>query len=256
MACTEESPAILAERGQFLIKIAESDEEVIRAQRLRHEVFCVEQGRLPSSRACGLDRDEYDEQFMHLLVIDRADGSLAGTYRVQSGDAALAGRGFYSEREYEIPRLHDIAGVTFEAGRSCVAAKYRTGTVISLLWAGIAAMRRRWKFRYLIGCVSLDGESPDLGWGMFEYFRSCGAVSRRLFARALPSFRLARPDAGMKAAGGDTPRRFPPLLKGYMRLGAEIAGEPALDRDFGAIDFLVLFDFEKTAERYARHFDV
>ncbi len=255
-AQTGTAPAILTDRGRFLIKIAENDEEVARAQRLRYEVFRAEQGRLHSADAHCLDQDEYDEQFMHLLVLDRESGKLAGTYRMQSGKAALAGLGFYSEREYDIPNLHDIADCTFEVGRSCVAPDYRTGAVISLLWAGIAEMRRRWNFRYLIGCASLEDTSPELGWGMFEYFRSEGCFSKQLFGRALPAYRLPEPTAALPPDPKTLQRHFPPLLKGYMRLGAKIAGEPVLDRDFGSIDFLVLFDLEEISERYARHFDV
>ena len=255
-AQTETAPAVLTDRGRFLIKIAENEAEVARAQRLRYEVFRAEQGRLHSADAHSLDQDEYDEQFLHLLVLDRESGRLAGTYRMQSGAAALAGRGFYSEREYDIPQLWDIAESTFEVGRSCVAPDYRTGAVISLLWAGIAEMRRRWNFRYLIGCASLEDTSPELGWGMFEYFRNEGCFSQRLFGRALPSYRLPEPAEIVLPDRKTLQHHVPPLLKGYMRLGAKIAGEPVLDRDFGSIDFLVLFDFEEISERYARHFDV
>jgi len=47
---------------------------------------------------------------------------------------------------------------------------------------------------------------------------------------------------------------IPPLLKGYLRLGARFGSEPVLDREFGAIDFLVLFNFDEIDQKYARHF--
>jgi putative hemolysin len=45
----------------------------------------------------------------------------------------------------------------------------------------------------------------------------------------------------------------PPLLRGYLRLGAEIGGRPALDRDFGVADLFVVLDHEAVDPRWRRH---
>jgi putative hemolysin len=46
----------------------------------------------------------------------------------------------------------------------------------------------------------------------------------------------------------------PPLVKGYLRLGAKICGAPAWDPDFNTADFLTLFRLSEINARYARHF--
>ena len=46
----------------------------------------------------------------------------------------------------------------------------------------------------------------------------------------------------------------PPLLKGYLRLGAWVCGEPAWDPDFDSADFFVLLPIERMVPRYAQHF--
>jgi putative hemolysin len=46
----------------------------------------------------------------------------------------------------------------------------------------------------------------------------------------------------------------PPLLRGYLRLGAWIGGEPAHDPDFGVADFFVLLSVDRVDPRYLRHF--
>jgi putative hemolysin len=46
----------------------------------------------------------------------------------------------------------------------------------------------------------------------------------------------------------------PPLLRGYLRLGAWICGEPAYDPDFRCVDFCVLLSLDRVDPRYLRHF--
>jgi putative hemolysin len=43
-------------------------------------------------------------------------------------------------------------------------------------------------------------------------------------------------------------------LRGYLRLGAWICGEPSYDPDFGVADFYVLFSLDRMNPRYLRHF--
>jgi putative hemolysin len=47
---------------------------------------------------------------------------------------------------------------------------------------------------------------------------------------------------------------LPPLLRGYLRLGAWVCGPPALDLDFGCVDLFVLLSMDRVDERYLKHF--
>lgn len=47
---------------------------------------------------------------------------------------------------------------------------------------------------------------------------------------------------------------LPPLLRGYVRLGAWVCGEPAHDPDFGVADLYVLLSMRRVNPRYLRHF--
>jgi len=137
-------------------------------------------------------------------------------------------------------------------GRSCVAEAYRGGTVIALLWAGIAELRRRLKFRYMMGCMSLDDRDPGMAWSLYEAACRRNELSPLVFGRARPANFLPYPQPFLPTAA--EPEE--PLFKGYLRLGAKIAGEPAWDRKFHSIDFLILLDFARITEKYARHFAV
>ncbi|SLJ82750.1 ornithine-acyl[acyl carrier protein] N-acyltransferase [Mycobacteroides abscessus subsp. abscessus] len=43
---------------------------------------------------------------------------------------------------------------------------------------------------------------------------------------------------------------LPPLLRGYLRLGAQICGEPAHDPDFAVADFVALLGLDTINTRY------
>lgn len=72
---------------------------------------------------------------------------------------------------------------------------------------------------------------------------------------ALESERVA-PLHPWESDGIDRPARslLPPLIKGYVRLGAKACGPPALDADFGVADFFVLLDLQNIDERYLKFF--
>jgi putative hemolysin len=48
--------------------------------------------------------------------------------------------------------------------------------------------------------------------------------------------------------------QVPPLLRGYLRLGAWVCGEPAYDPDFDCADLYVLLSMDRMDPRYLRHF--
>lgn len=251
----ESCSPVLVENRRFLIKIAENRPEIEAAMRLRYQVFKIEQGRMAGVPGIGLDRDEYDEYCRHLLVIDRSAGRVIGTYRMQPGTVAAAGIGFYSEREYRFGGLHELMPQVFEVGRSCVAPEYRSGAAVALLWAGIAEFRRRCGFRYMLGCVSLEHTDAAIGWGLYHWLEREGRIGRLVSAVPRSGFELPLPEGGVSELA-EPVKALPPLFKGYLRIGAKFCGVPALDREFGSIDFPVWFDFESVPERYARHFNV
>jgi putative hemolysin len=50
----------------------------------------------------------------------------------------------------------------------------------------------------------------------------------------------------------DRPAETPPLIKGYLRAGAWICGEPAWDPDFNTADLPILMPMAKVSGRYAK----
>lgn len=253
-------PTVLVETKDFLVKLAENHEEVEMAQRLRYEIFNLEQGRgLKKSKRYGIDFDEFDKYCLHLLTLEKSSGKIVGTYRAHMGCIANSANGFYSSKEYEIHGLYNIADKCLELGRTCVSPEHRSGAIIGLLWGGITELLMRANLTYMLGCVSLEETNPKIGWAVYEYISRRYSISREFFVTPRPGFRLSRPpqheierlvkdESFMK-------KNIPPIFKGYIRLGGLICGEPALDSEFGTIDFFILVDINKVPIRYKRHFN-
>jgi len=253
-------PALLVETGKFMVKLAENHEEIERAQRLRYEVFNLEQGRgLESSDKYGIDFDEFDEDCLHLLVLEKAGEKVVGTYRAHLGCIANSAKGFYSSREYHISGLYKIADKCLELGRTCISPEFRTGVAVSLLWSAIAELLVRAELTYMLGCVSLENTDPAVGWALYEYISEKHPKYTDFDVMPRPGFILKRP-AGqtinkLLSSNEFLRKNIPPLLKGYLRLGGCICGEPALDKEFGTIDFFIVVDINRVPERYQRRFN-
>jgi putative hemolysin len=236
----------------YSILVAATPEEVRAAQRLRHRVFAEEMGAHLHTSTPGLDIDELDEYCDHLLVREEQTGEVVGTYRMLPPHrAAMAGR-LYSDGEFDLAMLGDLRDMLVETGRSCVHADHRTGAVINLIWTGIARYLHLHGHRWLAGCASVPlddgGASADSVWHVTRT-KHLSPPSLRVTPR-IP-YVFGPPPTRQRAA---LLAAIPPLLRGYLRLGAWVCGEPALDADFGVADFFVLLSVDRVDRRYLKHF--
>lgn len=224
-----------AERS-YRLRLATDAADLRAAQSLRFRVFNLElREGLSESWATGLDADDFDACCDHLLVEHLPSGAVIGTYRLQTGARAAAGRGYYSEREFDFAPYEPLRAELVELGRACIHAEHRSFAVLNLLWNGIAAYARERQARWLIGCSSLTSQDSAAGAAAYE------RLSPHLSAPALrtrPHPRFACP---LDAPATQAPK-IPKLLAAYLALGAEICGPPAIDREFRTIDFLTLVD--------------
>lgn len=246
--------------GSLEVRLAESAEEVVAAQALRHDVFRQDQQWLgEGADSAGLDFDAYDSCCQHLIVLDHSDGRerIVGTYRLIDQVAADQRGGFYSESEYDLSalfaRVGPRRGSLLELGRSCVAPAYRNSLAITLLWRGIAAYCEEASIDYLFGCASFPGTceraiSGELGL-LDRRYRSDIAV------KALPDRYV--PMAGPAPRDSDDQRLWralPPLIRGYLQVGARVGDGAVIDHDFNTVDVFVILDTSSIRERYRRRF--
>jgi L-ornithine Nalpha-acyltransferase len=242
----------LGRLGALEVRLARNPGEVARAQALRHRVF-----RAGAARGGDpFDADAFDAVCDHLLVLD--GDAPVGTCRLLRRDVAERHFGFYSAGEFDLgPLLAAHPEARFlELGRSCVAPSHRAKRTVELLWHGAWSYALRTGADVLFGCASLPGTDPErlagpLGLSRRRARAEPGWRVRAAAGRGVALDRGGRPDAGDEAAAW---RALPPLLKGYLRLGALISEEAVVDPDFGTVDVLVLLRVAGIAPRYLAHF--
>lgn len=219
------------------------------AQKLRYAVFNVELGEgLDASAHSGLDADCFDAQCDHLIVEDQTSGEVIGTYRLQTGNMAAHGRGYYSALEFDLSPYESVRSEVLELGRACIRADHRCRGVLDALWSGIARYAQSNGSRYLMGCSSLTSQCPAEGWGLYETLMEKHLAPLHMQTVPVGKYRMARP------ANVETPVSPPRLFAAYLSVGASIAGPPALDYDFKTIDFLTILDIENMSRIGRKHF--
>jgi putative hemolysin len=268
-----QAPFIYGRIGSLEVRLANSRAEVWLAQRLRYDVFYREM----SARASPLaqlrrrDEDPYDAVCDHLIVLDTDAGQRAapastgrraplvvGTCRVLRQDVAARTLGFYTEREYDILPLIEARSPAcrfMELGRSCVLKEYRNRRTVELLWQGLWAYVRERAIDVMIGCASFDGTDPEahaMALSFLHHFR-IAPPDWRVSAHAhlrVPMDLLPMHAVDEKAAM----KAMPPLIKGYIRLGAFVGDGAVVDREFGTTDVLIVLPVERIDPRYFGRF--
>jgi putative hemolysin len=259
--------------GDLEVRLARTRREIVQAQRLRYQVFYEEMSATPSVIASvrRLDQDPYDAICDHLLVVDRAKrGSetetwspsrrprVVGTYRLLRQEAAQRHWGFYTECEYDIAPLFVARFPRYrfmEVGRSCVLKPYRNKRTLELLWHGLWTYVREHKVDVMIGCASFEGTSPAahaMALSFLHHF-SLAPIEWRCRAHEhlhVPMNYLPKEKVDVKAAL----KALPPLIKGYLRLGAFVGDGAVIDRQFGTTDVLIVLPVENIDPRYFDHF--
>ncbi len=246
-------------------RLAENPEEVRRSQNMRYDVFFEEMSAKPGdySRNNQRDVDEYDQYCDHLLVLDNQldgaarSGKIVGSYRLLRQCETGKSSGFYSQTEFDIDALvkrHPDKNF-LEFGRSCVLPSYRNKRTIELLWQGSWAYVCRYGVDVMFGCASFDGTDPDLLAEplsfLFHHARAKGEWE--VFAQPGRGVNMNR----IKAENLDKRsalRQLPPLIKGYLRLGAAIGAEAVIDPQFGCIDVLIVLPVGNLNPRYVAYY--
>ena len=259
--------------GTLEVRLAQIAAEVRQAQKLRYRVFYQDGPALanPARLLSRRDIDAYDAVCDHLLVIDHAKidahplnnrlnrPAVVGTYRLLRQSLAEEFGGFYTASEFDIDALTGRhANLQFlELGRSCVLPEYRNKRTVELLWHGIHAYIAQNGCDVMIGCASLDGTNPKRLALPLSFLHHYARAPETWRAPALPNHyidmnRLSKETIDPKAAL----RVLPPLIKGYLRLGAYIGDGAVVDHEFGTTDVLIVLPVSEIKQRYFEHFDL
>jgi len=262
------APDALGRLGALEVRLAASASDVRRAQKLRYRVFYEEMSAIADSSARYMrrDADRFDTVCDHLLVLDHASlrrplirrkPEIVGTYRLLRQESADANGGFYSASEYDIdallarkPHLRFL-----ELGRSCVLPAYRDKRTLELLWHGIWSYVLMHGVDVMIGCASLQGTDPARLALPLSFLHHYARAPEEWRVRArdelyVPMDSLPRSDIDARRALS----ALPPLIKGYLRLGAMIGDGAVIDHQFGTTDVLIVLPVAAINPRYVGYY--
>jgi putative hemolysin len=253
--------------GSLEVRLAKTKKELRKAQRLRFKVFFAEGGAVANAKTAltRRDNDRFDKFCDHLLVIDhdarnrfgKKKPKVVGAYRLLRSDIAKSRGGFYSAGEYDLAQLLERhEGKTFlELGRSCVLEPYRGKRAIELLWRGVLAYIRHHKIDALIGCASFPGANPLAHATALSFLAHHARAHDEWSVRARDDLHVPME---MLAKETVDPRKalavLPPLIKGYLRVGAKFGDGAVIDRKFNTTDVFVVMPVAEMDARYLEHF--
>ena len=259
---------ILGELGSLVTRLAEAESEIQQAQSLRYEVFYNELSarKKVSNLLTQRDCDEHDQGCDHLLVLD-TDKSVtsrpfvAGTQRFLVRSSDDNNQAFYSQNEFDVENLlkrHD--NETFmELGRSCILPDYRNRRTMELMWQGTWAYALENKVDVMVGCASFPiGETED---PIIALAPALGLLANHVAVKpewqveAIPKDAIFLRDyAAHNSNIKHSMRLLPPLLRGYLRLGAMFSAQAVADREFGTLDVLVILPVRDINPRYIKYY--
>ena len=238
---------------RYTVRFARDYKELEDIQKLRFEVFNLElKEGLEASYELERDQDRFDFSCQHLMVIDKKHDEVIGTYRMQTYESAFLSNGFYSATEFDLSSLpQKIITNSVETGRACIAKKHRNGRILFLLWRGLAFYMSLFQKRYLFGCCSLTSQDPVEGQRVMQYLVKKKYVLDDIMVSAHTGFHCNKVNLNDTAY---LSVKLPRLFRLYLDYGAKVCSLPAIDKRFKTIDYLVIMDTEKLAQKTYKMF--
>lgn len=243
------------------VRLSKNDDEIRAAQALRYTVFYEEYGAKPNEEMLREKRDidQYDDITDHLVVADIGlpEGKqIVGTYRLLRQSIAEKHGQFYTSDEYDITPLLNDGTTLLELGRSCVLPDYRTRPVLQKMWQGIAHYVADNDIGLMFGCASLHGTDIDELSYQLSYLYHYHLAEAGLCPKALPE-RFVDMNIHDKESF-DAKKVFvslPPLIKGYIRLGASIGNGAVIDDQFNTTDVCIVMPTANVTQKYLKHYE-
>ena len=232
---------------KYSIGIANTAAETDELHKLRYDIFNVELDEgIKANDETKRDIDKFDAHCDHLIVKDKSTGNIVATYRIHPS-WKIHCEGFYTSTEFNISKLGLQKRRTIEVGRACIHPEHRGNMIIAMLWLAIREYCVSNKVDALFGVASVPkcdiGELTAMYNSLVErgHLINDGSVIPLEDQRA--HLVTNPPETFRKELLGS-------LLKGYLKLGAKLIGEPVFDPIFGCYDFFVLLEMNDVNWEY------
>ena len=248
--------------GELSTRLATSSSDVRNAQRLRYKVFYEEMSARPGiyNRLTRRDRDPHDVHCDHLLVLDESAGtkpSVVGTQRFFLKPGGSEGIRFHSQSEFDLEGLaaRHSAKMFMELGRSCILPQYRTKRTAELMWHGTWAYALKNKVDVMVGCASFGASDIETLAPALGFLSTQPSAAEEWHVDPTGADAVVLQDFEHKVAEVKKAiRLLPPLIRGYLRLGAMFSTCAVPDPEFGTVDVLVVLPVDRINPRYISHY--
>lgn len=259
MTDTTTTPRILGRLGHLETRLAQSQSEIEVAQKLRFDVFYTEMGAAADETTMQTQRDadSFDDACEHLLVIDNTierNHGIVGTYRFLDSGKSDHTASFYSAQEFDLTHVTANNRHCLELGRSCIAKSHRSRRTMELAWHGIWSIVVERHIDVMFGCASFHGTNLQDHAAAFSLLHQDAMLEPGQDAPAIEDGIALADFAQSDASAARTLAALPPLLKGYLRLGAKVSSQAVIDEQFGTTDVLVVLDVAKISQKYIDHY--
>ncbi len=244
------------EQSGYTINTADSLAEFEQVMALRQEVFLQEFAEL-SWEGETHDYEPIDQHADFLIIKNRDE--IVATYRLICSKFSEQ---FYSQTEFQLEPFLTSPGIKLELSRACVRKSSRASIALHLLWRGIAEYMMRTGARYLFGCSSIKSLDLPSIIEIYRFLHAENAIDDKFDIKPRQNYHIIDTNGfigSVSSADKQTGIRIdqqtvPPLFWGYLKAGAKVYGPPALDINFGCLDFFTILDFNRLSSSYLRKY--
>lgn len=219
----------IVERGRYRARLAETAQDLARAQALRARAF----GLADRDR----DADRFDALCRHVLIEAMPDAALVCCFRVLPLAGGAEVRQSYSAQFYDLSALGGFPAPMAEIGRFCLDPGCHDPDILRLAWAALTRLVLIGRVAMLFGCTSFPGTDTRAHLEAFAFLRAGHLAPRhwRPRVKAPRVFAFARRLKGMPADPGRAAQAMPPLLRTYLTMGGWVSDHAVVDHDLGTI---------------------
>ena len=163
---------------------------------------------------------------------------------------------FYSETEFDLTNIKSIFlnDNILELGRSCIHPKYRDGKTLTLLWHGISKYIKLHNIKLLFGCVSFPGTDLSIVKNELNYLNKKHFLPDEFEVRSKQSNVKLSNFINNKLTSKSIFKNFPPLFKGYLRIGGLVSKDYFIDYELKTIDFFMIVFTDHIKNSYREKF--
>ena len=232
---------------KFTVKIAESKEELLNVFHLRHNVFHKERSGLTLKSQ--ISTDEFDIYADQLIVIDKNNNQVVGTYRLISSlfnsKEQFCNWNLFDMREF----INKKIGNGIEMEWACLHKDVRTSRTIHYLWLGLAKYFRQTNSNYMFGQVNVLNSNPEEVACIYNTLLDNQVVDTTFIVHPKKEHAVKNFAQLLlkKKSNQEKLSKLSRLFLWYLKLGARVHGHPVFNAEFDKYGFLLSLDFKNIA---------